>query len=511
MLRVGEFRGIYNSAWIGALLAMVGSTFISLAGFYFVKNTIQRDRETRVGEILASTPLSKFLYILSKFLSNFAVLSLMILVLALSAIVMQLVRAEDLHIHLWKLFAPLLLLAIPAMAVIAALAVTFETIPFLRGGFGNVAYFFLWTAMIAAPVATRFLMFDLSGLSIMRESMIAASGLPLEETGFSFSLEVGALRSPAPTFRWEGVSWTSNILLSRLALFAVALGLSFLASLLFDRFAPAHRYRPSAASPRPAVPVTVSAPSVAAASPVRALTPLPVSAIHSRFLTILSAEIRLLLKGQRWWWYFVAAGLIIASAAVPDPSARGMLLGCAWIWPILLWSSMGIREVQHQTHQLLFSAPHPISRQLPAVWLAGLVRRHSHRQRIRSAPATRRQLARPVCMADRCAVHSHLCTRSRRLERLRQALRNPLHAAVVSRPNARLPHFRLCGLCPSHARNALSTFLSGAHCGLRHSRATRPKTPTSRLNFRIVRNSVRVILAAQLSLLRGHRCVATSA
>ena len=61
MLRVGEFRGIYNSAWIGALLAMVGSSFISLAGFYFVKNTIQRDRETRVGEILASTPLSKFL------------------------------------------------------------------------------------------------------------------------------------------------------------------------------------------------------------------------------------------------------------------------------------------------------------------------------------------------------------------------------------------------------------------------------------------------------------------
>jgi hypothetical protein len=372
MLRIGEFRGIYNSAWIGALLAMVGSTFISLAGFYFVKNTIQRDRETRVGEILASTPLSKLLYILSKFLSNFAVLSLMILVLALAAIVMQLARAEDLHIHLGKLFAPLLLLAIPAVAVIAALAVTFETIPFLRGGFGNVAYFFLWIAMLATPVATRSLTFDLSGLSVIRESMIAASGLPLENTGFSFSLQVGALRAPAPTFRWEGVSWTSDILLSRLALFGVALILSFLASLFFDRFDPARRYRPSAASPGPTVAAAVSAPSAAAASPVRTLTPLPVSAIHSRFLTILSAEIRLLLKGQRWWWYLITAGFIIACAAVPDPSARGMLLGCAWIWPILLWSSMGIREVQHQTHQLLFSAPHPISRQLPAVWLAGV-------------------------------------------------------------------------------------------------------------------------------------------
>jgi hypothetical protein len=373
MLRVGEFRGIYNSAWIGALLAMVGSSFISLAGFYFVKNTIQRDRETRVGEILASTPLSKFLYILGKFLSNFAVLSLMILVLALSAIVMQLVRAEDLHIHLWKLFAPLLLLAIPAMAVIAALAVTFETIPFLRGGFGNVAYFFLWTAMLAAPVATRSLTFDLSGLSIMRESMIAASGLPLDNTGFSFSLEVGAMRAPAPTFRWEGISWTSDILLSRVALFAVALGLLFVASFLFDRFDPARRYRSSAVSPLPAVAAPARTSSAVTASPVRTLTPLPRSAAHSRFFAILAAEIRLLLKGQQWWWYLVAVGFIIACAAVPDPSARGMLLGCAWIWPILLWSSMGIREVQHQTHQLLFSAPHPISRQLPAVWLAGFV------------------------------------------------------------------------------------------------------------------------------------------
>ena len=373
MLRIGELRGIYNSAWIGGLLAMVGSTFISLAGFYFVKNTIQRDRETRVGEILASTPLSRFLYILSKVLSNFVVLALMILVLALSAIVMQFVRAEDLHIHIWKLFAPLLLLAIPAMAVIAALAVTFETIPFLRGGLGNVAYFFVWTAMLAAPVATRSLTFDLSGISILRESLIAAAGLPSENTGFSFSLEFGAVWAPVATFHWEGIFWTSDILLSRLALFAVALILSILASLFFDRFDPARSYRQSARSSLPFAAAPLPASSASAALPVRALTALPVSAIHSRFLTILAAEIRLLLKGHRWWWYLVAAGFIITSAAVPDPSTRGMLLGCAWIWPILLCSSMGIREVQHQTHQLLFSAPHPISRQLPAVWLAGVL------------------------------------------------------------------------------------------------------------------------------------------
>lgn len=69
----------------------------------------------------------------------------------------------------------------------------------------------------------------------------------------------------------------------------------------------------------------------------------------------------------------MAAGLIVATAATPSASARGMLLACAWFWPILIWSKMGVREVRDQTSQLIFSAPHPIARQLPAVWLAGVL------------------------------------------------------------------------------------------------------------------------------------------
>ena len=371
MLRLNGARGVYNSAWVGALLTIVGSTFISLAGFYFVKNTIQRDRETRVGEILASTSLSKLLYILSKALSNFAVLSLMIVILALSAIVMQLVRGEDTHIQIWKLLAPFLFLAIPVMAVVAAVAVLFETIPFLRGGFGNVAYFFLWAFALSLSVIPHFPASDLAGIGVVKYSTIAAAHLG-ENTGFSFSLNAGQFNTVSATFRWDGICWTWQILLARILWLGVALAISLLAALLFDRFDPARGYRSSSASPLPyaAAPLESSVPAVL---PVHTLTLLPVSIIHSRFLAILSAEIRLLLKAPRWWWYLVAAGFIVATAVVPDPSARGMLLGCAWLWPILLWSSMGIREVQHQTHQLVFSAPHPISRQLPAVWLAGVL------------------------------------------------------------------------------------------------------------------------------------------
>ena len=57
-LRVGEgYRGVYNSAWVGALMTVTASIFLSLVGFYIVKNSLQRDVQTRVGQILATTPM----------------------------------------------------------------------------------------------------------------------------------------------------------------------------------------------------------------------------------------------------------------------------------------------------------------------------------------------------------------------------------------------------------------------------------------------------------------------
>ena len=60
-LQLGEYRGVYTSAWIGALVAMTTYCFVTLVGFYVVKNAVDRDRTTGVGQILAATTLSKTL------------------------------------------------------------------------------------------------------------------------------------------------------------------------------------------------------------------------------------------------------------------------------------------------------------------------------------------------------------------------------------------------------------------------------------------------------------------
>jgi hypothetical protein len=86
---------VFNSAWLGSMMTLVSTLFVSLVGFYIVKNAILRDEQTRVGRILASTPMSRVFYTLAKSLSNFVVLALMVAVLAGTALFTQFLRAED--------------------------------------------------------------------------------------------------------------------------------------------------------------------------------------------------------------------------------------------------------------------------------------------------------------------------------------------------------------------------------------------------------------------------------
>lgn len=136
-IQFDQYRGVYTSGWIGTLVALTITCFVSLVGFYIVKNSVERDRATGVGQILAATPLSKAEYAFGKFLSNFAVLSAMVGVLAVAAVVMQFIAGEDSRMDLWALLSPFLLIALPSVALTAVAGLYFEMVPWLRGGFGT--------------------------------------------------------------------------------------------------------------------------------------------------------------------------------------------------------------------------------------------------------------------------------------------------------------------------------------------------------------------------------------
>jgi hypothetical protein len=387
-MRLDDYQGAPNSAWLGSVIALASSVFLSLIGFYVVKNTIQRDRETRVGRILAATPISKRFYTLSKALSNLAVLSAMILILSAAAVVIQLPHRGSNGFNLFDLLAPILIFGICAMSVAAALAVLFETIPGLRGGVGNIAYFFLWTFLLSMSVKSLLTrerpsaltaVRDYAGISIISGQMQAELRQfdPQYKGGSGF--KIGSVHPATKTFLWTGTKWSATIILSRLLWLGVAVLLTLIAASIFDRFDPD---REIVLLKRRKKQNVLPTPDELEQRPLRmretqrnvsGLTPLLHRRPRVRFVALVLAELRLLLRGRQWWWYTVAAGLFAGCLFAPLTAARsGIVLG-AWLWPALLWSQLGTLEAQFSTQALIFSAPHSFPRQLLSSWAAGVL------------------------------------------------------------------------------------------------------------------------------------------
>jgi ABC-type transport system involved in multi-copper enzyme maturation permease subunit len=376
-----DYTGVINSAWVGATMTITVSFFLTLFGFYLIKGSVSRDYETGVGQILATTPLSRPLYTLGKWISNFCVLSIMILLMLIVGILMNLLVGTS-DIELGALSAPLLFVALPCMALVAAAAVLFESIRWLRGGFGNIVYFFLFITVSIFSVEgagpdNYNPWIDFAGWQLIGNSITRAAQVVYPESlgGFVFSITD---MSSARMFVWNGIDWTGEIILSRLYFMAMSIGIGLLAAVFFDRFNPTRllgtRHRKTGTDQTglehsQTVNDSDSDQVAVAKTSTTVLTPLKNVRTRFRFDALFATELKLFIKGQHWWWYMIGLSLIIAQYFNSAEVNRNLLV-IAWLWPILILSRLGCREAQYNTQQIVFSAPRPISNQLPAQWLS---------------------------------------------------------------------------------------------------------------------------------------------
>ena len=94
LISLGPWRDINSSAWVGTVFGMLTVLIISILGYFHVKNAIELDHHTNMGRVIATTPISKPAYVLGKWLSNRATLTVILIILNIMALVMQLIRAE---------------------------------------------------------------------------------------------------------------------------------------------------------------------------------------------------------------------------------------------------------------------------------------------------------------------------------------------------------------------------------------------------------------------------------
>ncbi len=238
LMQIGKGRALYNSAAIGVATAILGTFFVSMIGFYVVSNAIRRDAQTRCGSILAATTMRNGEYIAGKFLGNVFFLGIFFAGFMLVSMAMVIVRGEAPLEPL--VFLGQYLLIVPAPIVyVSALAILFESVPWLSGRFGDVAYFFLFMASLTFGTVGA-LEGGMHWAVFVDPTGMASTLLQMKTILGTKSLSIGASHFDvhhAPVV-YNGLMPTASFLAQRVVALFVPLPLLLVARASFHRFDP---------------------------------------------------------------------------------------------------------------------------------------------------------------------------------------------------------------------------------------------------------------------------------
>lgn len=361
----GHLRGEYSSAWIGMVVAML-AIWLSLVGFYLVRGTLVRDFETRVWQLLVATPLTRSSYLMAKWCSNMTVLSL-VLVSALSVgVVAQLVRGESTSVDLVELVKPALLLAVPSLAMTSLLALVFDLVPWLRRTAGNVVFFILWIASLAATApAIQSVnaeegapwLGDPRGMVVFQHSVVrqVAPQLKGEKLRNGFCVVCGVNKERQATFTWHEWRLDGKMVAGRLIWLVLAVGGVLLSSRWIDR---------AAASCEKTRAVSANG----SGRRQRFLEVMTRPLQKTQLGTLVAAELQLTLRQRPVWWWLAALASAGGGMLAPMPVAA---LAVVASWGLLLdkYGQAALQESSTRTGAIIFSAEGGGKRVLQARWI----------------------------------------------------------------------------------------------------------------------------------------------
>ena len=369
-VRVGNFIGDYNAAWIGHVTAIMTSVFLSLIGFYLVNNSVKKDLETEVGMIVATTQVSDFKYLMSKVLSNFLVLlSIVGIVFAMSVFIFFF-RSEGFSFEVMQFILPYLFVTVPSIFVIASVAVVAEVLIPRRPILQYIGFFILFNAVIAnvqMKDATDMLTYlDPFGVKVVSKGLEDfvenKYGIDARITSMGFNF---GPKKELKVFVFEGMNWSVPFLFSRILWMAIGVGLVFTSSKFFHRFDVKER-----------VAVKKKDKSVEKISerPIRdiRLSSLPPVLIDYGILPFIKTELLMLFRKGPMWFWFVNLGGVIALLFTPIAIAHQFILPILWFLQIGRWSDIATKEKSNRIHYFTYAAYQPLKRLLPSQLLAGI-------------------------------------------------------------------------------------------------------------------------------------------
>lgn len=338
------YRGIYNSTWLGWVYTIAFISVVSLIGFYFVRNSIMREKKLLIGEITASTEVKSWIFIFGKAFGNLMFLLLQMFVVILITIIMQFVRGESYFLNPIKLLTPFLILAVPTCFIIAVMAIIFDTVPFLTGTFGNIAYFFMWAGIIVASMQERaYSLSDVFGMNTAGRIVLEQLKCRFKEfkNMDSFNLGVSeALHGNVKTFVMDKVNISASVLFGRSFWILIGILLLFLVAVFFKRTS---LIKGKSAGRAKDTKKNEKSKNYNHQNRV-VLSPIFENKTYSNNFFIIESKFKIMLALPNLWWYGIVIMCSVGVIFAQGDNLYKLLIPAIWILPIFIWSKLGTIE-----------------------------------------------------------------------------------------------------------------------------------------------------------------------
>ncbi len=374
-LSASGYKGAYNSAWVGYVSGIMTTVMLSYYGFVLVNSGIKKDIETEVGLIIATMPISNFKYLLCKQLSNYLVLLTIAAITLVVSMGVFFYRGTDYPFILSNFLLPYLFFAVPALFVVASLAVAGEVFLGKRNILQFIVYFSLCGICMALinnkSGAQTNGVFDPFGLSLMTKSITHHINTNFDENikKVSFGFIFNGQRT-YKLFAWEGINWSAVFIISRVLWMGSGLLLIYISSLCFHRFDIKQSLSIKRKKKLPLDAATVK--PMSSSMGFRRET-FPALTFNFGISAFVKTELLLLIRqGNKWFW-LLNAGLWIAMCFVPLSLAYSYFLPVLLFLQVGRWSELATKEVTNRVHYFAYASYKPLQRLLTAQILSGII------------------------------------------------------------------------------------------------------------------------------------------
>ncbi len=365
-IRIADYVGYYNSAWFGYVTAIMTSIFLSLIGFYLVNSSIATDVNSKIGQVFAATPISNFKYLFSKVLSNFLVLLSIVCVVIFMSVILFFLYNDGYTFEPLTFIKPYFIIMLPALFFVSVLAVIFEVIFKKYTVIQNVGFFILFSMMMvfSAKTETDFAL-DVFGSKIVIEQL-QETVKTITNTSDNIDLTIGYVLGnvkKANKFLFEGITFPTVFILSRLLWVLLGISLIVIIAPLFHRFNVNDRTS--------AKKVTTNEEKQFISNAIQLMNMSIVSTNYNIFPLIKTDFLLLLRKGKKWLWLINLIGMILL-LALPLSVAHQMVLPVLWFLQVHRLSDLTSKEITNHIHYFSFSSYKPLSRLLVSQLLSAI-------------------------------------------------------------------------------------------------------------------------------------------